>query len=406
MKSILRNLQRNVALLGLAGACVAPVFAQDAAPKADAKAPAQEAAKEIAKEVAPDPSKVVVTINGQAIKQGEVDKFVQELMQKQMQMMAMQGQPMQPEQMQQMKQMVEKNAKFDVVKQTLVDQAINTQIKDVSDKDVESRIQEFRAFLKTQDQDLDELLKKRGSSVEELKGDLRKQLAFNKVMEKEEGVQPPSEDEIAKAYEEHKGQMEMPEQVRASHILIGFDGNPRDPQKKPPTDAEKAAKKKTADEVLAKAKKGEDFAKLAKEYSTDPSNKDNGGDLNFFGKGQMTKNFEDASFGTKPGNLTDVVETEFGYHIIKVTDHKDTRTLKLADVKFQLREKLFGDKTREKMNDLMTKLQKGAKIEFADGSKMPEPVDPAKAQGMMGEGHSPDDGHGHGAHAKEATEKE
>jgi peptidyl-prolyl cis-trans isomerase C len=96
------------------------------------------------------------------------------------------------------------------------------------------------------------------------------------------------------------------EQVHARHILIKADPKAR----------------AVAEGVLKRARAGEDFAALAKEFSTDPGSKDSGGDLGWFGRGQMTKKFEEAAFALQPGQISDIVETEFGLHIIKVEDRR------------------------------------------------------------------------------------
>lgn len=109
-------------------------------------------------------------------------------------------------------------------------------------------------------------------------------------------------------------------QVRASHILIAYKGASKADAK---ITRSKDEARKEAETVLAEAKKNPaDFGKLAEKYTDDPSGKSKGGDLDFFGKGKMSKNFEDTAFGMKVGDISDIVETEFGFHIIKVTDKK------------------------------------------------------------------------------------
>jgi parvulin-like peptidyl-prolyl isomerase len=135
-------------------------------------------------------------------------------------------------------------------------------------------------------------------------------------------------DLIGKYIEEHKGEFE---QVHARHILISTNPqetnptppNPQDKQpddKKPKTISKDEARKK-AESVLARVRKGEDFAKLAGEFSDDGS-KEQGGDLDYFGRGQMVPEFEKAAFSLKPGEVSDLVETQFGFHIIKVEDRR------------------------------------------------------------------------------------
>jgi parvulin-like peptidyl-prolyl isomerase len=107
------------------------------------------------------------------------------------------------------------------------------------------------------------------------------------------------------------------ETVTASHILVRYQGSMR---AGPEVKRSKEDAKKLATDIAAKARKGQDFAALAKQYSEDPGNKDKGGNLGPFSRRTMTKPFSDAAFALKPGQTSDAVETEFGFHIIKRTE--------------------------------------------------------------------------------------
>ena len=146
-------------------------------------------------------------------------------------------------------------------------------------------------------------------------------------------------DEVAERYQKNLATYQMPEQVRASHILFKTEGK------------DDATVKKLAESVLARVKAGEDFAKLAKQYSDDGS-KGNGGDLDFFGRGRMVKEFDEAAFSMKPGQVSGLVKTEYGYHIIKVTDHKDANTRQLAEVKGTLEDQIKTEKAQKEASRL------------------------------------------------------
>jgi peptidyl-prolyl cis-trans isomerase C len=111
-----------------------------------------------------------------------------------------------------------------------------------------------------------------------------------------------------------------------------------------------------------KAKAGEDFAKLAESNSDCPSAKQ-GGDLDYFGKGQMVKPFEDAAFALKPGEMSGVVETQFGYHIIKVTDRKDAAKTPFEEVKGRITDFLKNNKVKEALEAKVAELKKVAKVD-------------------------------------------
>jgi len=163
-----------------------------------------------------------------------------------------------------------------------------------------------------------------------------------------------SEQEVRAFYDNNPETFTMPEQVRASHILIMVD------QKA--AEAEKQKARAKADDLLKQVKAGADFAKLAQEHSGCPSSKQ-GGDLGFFGKGQMVKPFEDAAWSMKPGEVSGVVETQFGYHIIKLTEKRAQDKMPFDALKARIEESLKQRKIGEQVTALMEAAKKSAKIQ-------------------------------------------
>ena len=137
------------------------------------------------------------------------------------------------------------------------------------------------------------------------------------------------ESEVAAFYQQSLSQYQSPAQVRASHILFKTDGK------------DESAVKAKAEEVLKMAQApGADFAALARKFSEDESNNANGGDLDYFGRGRMVAEFEQAAFSMKNGEISDLVKTAFGFHIIKVVDNKPETTRPLAEVRSEIEEQL------------------------------------------------------------------
>jgi peptidyl-prolyl cis-trans isomerase D len=151
-------------------------------------------------------------------------------------------------------------------------------------------------------------------------------------------------------YDDNQPQYSTPEQVRASHILLKTEGK------------DDAAVKKQAEDVLAKIKGGADLAALATKLSEDETSAVKGGDLGFFGKGDMVKEFEDSAFTLKPGETSDLVKTQHGYHIIRVTDKKPASTRTLDDVRVQIEENIKSERAQKEAerisNELAGKLTK------------------------------------------------
>ena len=158
-----------------------------------------------------------------------------------------------------------------------------------------------------------------------------------------------------------------PAQVRASHILIKPDPSIVD------VNEAKAKAKAKAEKLLKQVKAGGDFAALAKENSDDPGSKAMGGDLGFFEKGTMVKEFGDAAFAMKVGQISNVVETQFGYHIIKVTDRKEGGMTTFENAKADIVKSLQDKKKNELFKQLIEKVKAGAKIEYPPG-KEPKPM--------------------------------
>jgi parvulin-like peptidyl-prolyl isomerase len=154
-----------------------------------------------------------------------------------------------------------------------------------------------------------------------------------------------TEDEVKKAYAEDKT-------ATVRHILLKTEGK---------SAAEKAEIRKKLEGLLARARAGEDFAGLAKQYSEDPGSKDNGGLYDGFGRGKMVKPFEDAAFSVPVGQVSDIVETDFGYHILKV-ENRVKETQPFDQVKSQLESDLKDRKEQTGFEILMAKLKDEAKF--------------------------------------------
>ena len=200
-----------------------------------------------------------------------------------------------------------------------------------------------------------DLLKERKISEKDLMEDIKKGLSIKSFLEK--GVYSDivvSETDKRNEYESKKDKLAVPEQVGASHVLIRVEPDAGE------EDKENA--KAQIDGIRQRALAGEDFAELAKENSQDGS-APNGGDLGYFGRGAMVKPFEDAAFSLEVGQISEVVETQFGYHIIKVTDKQSARTLTYEEVESDIGMFLLNQRRGEVLNKLIDKLRSNAKIE-------------------------------------------
>jgi parvulin-like peptidyl-prolyl isomerase len=214
-------------------------------------------------------------------------------------------------------------------------------------------------------------LKAVGLTPERLKAKLTEEAIAEKVLERELNIQI-SDEQVRKYYEENPARFEQPEMVRAAHILL----TTRDPATNSELSAtEKEAKLRKIESLLARARNGADFAELAVEFSDDIASKDRGGEYTF-PRGRMAPTFEAAAFSLAPGKISDVVTTQYGYHIIKVYEQIPAKTLPLDDkVTEEVRNFLKTQETQKQMQPLMEKFMAESKVVILDESLKPQPGD-------------------------------
>lgn len=261
------------------------------------------------------------------------------------------GETVPPEQMAE----VDKQALSQLLSAELLYQAASKlEIKDL-DKQIDVRLAEGRARF-SKESDFAKALSNMDLDEKALRDYTRRDIIISNFVESE--IVPKvkvTEEDARTFYNQNPDKFLRGENVRASHILIGVDAKATAEEKKKANEKANKLRKKLAG--------GADFASLAKASSTCPSSKQ-GGDLGYFGKGQMVPPFEKAAFQLKPGEISDVVETQFGYHIIKLLEKKPAETVPFKDVKARIEEYLKGDRINSAVGEFVSEAKKSAKIEI------------------------------------------
>jgi peptidyl-prolyl cis-trans isomerase C len=328
----------------------------------------------------PDSGGIAVTVNGVDITETAVDAKVAE----QIGRMKMPTQ-LPPEFLGQYKKRLRQQAVENMIVEQLLEEEARAVGVVVTDEDVLAHLKESgsRQSPPLSLGDIKALIEAQGRSFDEVKEQIRssKGMGYQKLMEAQwAGKVNVTEDAAQRYYLENKKRFETPEQVRASHILIKPDTAAPDGD---PNEAKVKAKAK-AEELLKQIKGGSDFAALAKANSGCPSSA-KGGDLGFFGRGQMVAPFEKAAFQSKVGQVGNVVETRFGYHIIKVTDHKDHSITAFEQAKDDIINRLKQEKRSELAKKYIESLKAKAKIVYPPG-KEPMPARPPAVAPSAGPG--------------------
>ncbi|MBH0154849.1 peptidylprolyl isomerase [Fictibacillus sp. 5RED26] len=222
----------------------------------------------------------------------------------------------------------------DQVLNQMIDEMVLEDKYKVTDKEIEKETEKIKEELGGEDA-FKQALEQNGLSDEkQLKERIKSMLLNEKAAT--EGVKI-SEDEMKKTFDE-----KYKTEVKASHILVEDE--------------------KTAKEVQKKLNEGGDFAKLAEEYSKDPGSKSKGGDLGFFGKGAMVPEFDKVAFTLEKGKTSELVKSDYGYHIIKVTDKREN---KFEDKKEQIEQELKQQKAKP-ITEILESLKKKADVKVKD----------------------------------------
>lgn len=290
-----------------------------------------------------DPNTVLVTVNGEEIRQQDLD-FTMHYFVLPQYAAQNDGQAMPADQQIQ-------------ITQTLLNQAITELLI----------LQKGRAASVTQDEKVVntqfEAVKAERPDIPEteLKAFLHQKLLVQTIIQQLVASKITVTDEEVRAfYDQQKDQFNEPEKVRASHILVSVETDA--------PEADKAAARQKIGDILAQLQAGADFAELAKQYSNCPSNQ-KGGDLGFFPRGVMVTAFEDVTFTLAEGAVSEIVETPFGYHLITVTDKTAARTVSFDEVKDTLRQDVLAQKSTTEVQKWISELRTGADIQFMQVQK-------------------------------------
>lgn len=304
-----------------------------------------QAAPEPVKPVPAQLPEVVARVNGENVTRQEFQEYVSSLE-------ARAGGPVPSEQRDQ----IYRNVLDQIVGYKLLTQEAKARKVAVPETEVEARLAEIKKQFPSEDIFM-QMLIERKMTLDQVKADAREDMAIGKLIEAEiaskVAVKP---EQVQEFYDKNPDQFKQAERVRASHILISL-----------PQNADAAAKtqaKTKAEAVLKDVKAGKDFAALAKEHSQDPGSAVNGGDLGFFEQGQMVGPFNDAAFSMQPGTTSGLIETQFGYHIIKVAEKQAGRTIPLDEVRPQV-EQFLQNRNREEQTEAFVKsLRTKSKVEI------------------------------------------
>lgn len=210
-----------------------------------------------------------------------------------------------------------------LISDKIMEAEIKAQEINISDEEIEEDLEDMKEYFGS-DEDFNNELTRYNLTLDEVRNNIKKSLQIKQLLEPYIEI---TEEEMKEYFETNKASFGKEEQVKASHILVETE--------------------EEALEVIDKLDDGEDFAKLAKEYSTDTSNSELGGNLGYFNRAKMVKEFSDAAFAMKVGDISEPVKTTFGYHIIKLEDKIEAKEAVYEDSIKDIENALFQEKSND-----------------------------------------------------------
>jgi parvulin-like peptidyl-prolyl isomerase len=229
----------------------------------------------------------------------------------------------------------------------------------VTPEDVDKAVDEVKRRNKIDEGQLREALAQQGYDLAGYREEIKRQIVRLKVIEIAVRARlAVSDDDVKRYYEQNLRQLGAERKVRASHIFVAIPGGS--------TAAVVEARRRFAGGLVERARAGEDFAKLARQYSEDPATRAEGGDLGYFGRGMLPAPVEEVVFAMDPGDVRGPIRAERGFHVIKLVDRKDEAARPLEEIKDQLREQLFQQGIEKQTRIWLQELRKRANVEVRD----------------------------------------
>ncbi len=289
----------------------------------------------------------VASINGTVITQGDFDKEMSVVQKR----LANMGRSVPPDQLKDLKKKVLDH----LINLELLHQESQKKGIKIGDEELNEQINTIKKQFPDEDA-FKQLLAGIDVSEAELASQIRRELAVKRLVDHQLAEKTAvSPEEVKSYYDNHTDAFKRPEQIKASHILIKSTPEAEDTQE--------AEDLKKIGDIQDRLKKGEDFASLAKEFSQCPSSS-NGGDLGYFSRGRMAPAFEEAAFALEPGQMSGIVETQSGYHLIQCMDKKPAGTERFEDIKDRLQMYLKERKVQEQTDLYTEELKKKAEVEI------------------------------------------
>jgi len=331
---------------------VAPLPMRGAAPDQPATTNSAAASKPAAKLNELFPDKVIAKGKGVEVSRNQLeDEIIRFKAQ-----VAGRGQTVPPEQMEMMeRQLLEQLIQVQLLRAKATD-ADKAAGKTLADK----RFEEAKTKLGSEDA-LNRQLKLMGVTREEVQAKWAESATAESVLKRELKVNITDAD-AKKYYDDNPARFEEPEMVRASHILL----TTTDPKTNAElTEDQKAAKRKQMEDLLKRARAGEDFAEMAKKYSEDPGSKDKGGEYTF-PRGQMVPEFDAAAFSLGTNQVSDIITTRFGFHIIKLSEKIPAKKVEFDKAASNIKDGLTQQALQKQFPDYIAKLKQDAGVEILD----------------------------------------